>query len=353
MTYKEALLFIGKCLTISREPENHKIVLKQVNSDQIDWDLIVQLSTAHYVFPALYINLYRANLLSYLPEDLVGYMKHITDVNRERNTEIIAQAKKLNTLLSQHRISPIFLKGTGFLLQELYEDIGERMVGDIDFLVSKQDYEKTISILEKDGYEYVSKSEYHFPAFKHYPRIHKEGEIAAVEIHHEMTLDAYQKAFHFEAVANSLLQNEIGSFLSWENQLVLTLIAKQINDYGHHYKTMSLRSGYDVFLLSKKIDSLNAILVYPSLFQPLNNFLALTSFVFHTDSIIFESNSKSNQSLKVSKRVLDEEIFRKKHHKKAAKKVYLKTRTKIILKALVKKEYRYWLYKRLTDSKKK
>ena len=75
----------------------------------------------------------------------MDYMKYITKLNRERNEEIIAQAKELNTLLLEHHITPIFLKGTGNLLEGLYEDIGERMVGDIDFLFSEEDYPKAIS----------------------------------------------------------------------------------------------------------------------------------------------------------------------------------------------------------------
>ena len=64
-------------------------------------------------------------------------MKHITDLNRDRNKQIISQAQDLNTLLLNNNITPIFLKGTGNLLEGLYDDIAERMLGDIDFLFSK------------------------------------------------------------------------------------------------------------------------------------------------------------------------------------------------------------------------
>ena len=78
-------------------------------------------------------------------------MKHITDLNRERNTQIIAQAQELNSLLLENNIRPIFLKGTGNLLAGIYEDISERMVGDIDFIFSKEDYPKAITILREFG----------------------------------------------------------------------------------------------------------------------------------------------------------------------------------------------------------
>ena len=76
-------------------------------------------------------------------------MEHITGLNRERNQQIITQATALNTLLLDHGITPIFLKGAANLITGLYSDIAERMVGDIDFIFSKQDYPKAIRLLKR------------------------------------------------------------------------------------------------------------------------------------------------------------------------------------------------------------
>ena len=125
MNYKETLYFVAKCLTISSENKNKEEIEKQLQLNSIDWDAVVKVSTAHYVFPALHCNLKRANFLHYLPIELVGYMKHLTDLNRARNLKIIAQAKELNNILIGHHITPIFLKGAANLLAGLYEDVGE------------------------------------------------------------------------------------------------------------------------------------------------------------------------------------------------------------------------------------
>ena len=90
-------------------------------------------------------------------------MEHITDINRERNKQIISQAKELNNFLLANNITPIFLKGTGNLLTGIYDDIAERMLGDIDFIFSKEDYPKAITILREFGYSVVNKYKYHFP----------------------------------------------------------------------------------------------------------------------------------------------------------------------------------------------
>ena len=79
MNYKESLYFIGKCLTISLEEKNRQEIEKQLKSTSIDWDAVVKVSTAHYVFPALYCNLKRADFLHYLPQELVSFMKQINE----------------------------------------------------------------------------------------------------------------------------------------------------------------------------------------------------------------------------------------------------------------------------------
>lgn len=110
MNYKEILYFISKCLTISLEEKNRdeiEIILKTKN---IDWDAVVKVSTAHYVFPAIYCNFKRADFLKYLPQELVSFMEYITNINRERNQQIITQARDLNNHLLANNITPIFLK---------------------------------------------------------------------------------------------------------------------------------------------------------------------------------------------------------------------------------------------------
>ena len=93
MNYKETLYFIAKCLTISLEANNREEIEKQLKSNDYRLGCVVKLSTSHYVFPALYCNLKRADFLQYLPDELVNYMEHITDINRERNKQIFHKQK--------------------------------------------------------------------------------------------------------------------------------------------------------------------------------------------------------------------------------------------------------------------
>lgn len=350
MNYKEVLFFIAKCLTINHEAHNKKLIESELITENINWDDVVKVSTAHYVFPALYYNLKKANYLHYLPSDLVDYMKHITDLNRERNQQIIAQAQEINRLLINQNVTPIFLKGTGNLLEGLYEDVGERMVGDIDFIFSTEDYPKAITVLENYNYTKVHDTSYDYPSFKHHPRLQKEGYIAAVEIHKELLVEKYADEFNFKLIEKDTQQINDVCVMSFKNQLALSIIAKQINDKGFYYKDISLRNAYDVFLLSKKTTAISAFDELNKLKHPLSCFLASCYEVFNLPkSLEYKSTDDIEKYLYTFYEFVNDDVLRNKNHKKTARKLFISSRLQIVYKSLFDKAHRKWLIQRTTD----
>lgn len=347
MNYKETLFFIAKCLTISLEEKNRQEIEKQLKSTTIDWDAVVKVSTAHYVFPAIYCNFKRADFLKYLPQELVSYMEHIANLNRERNKKIIAQALELNSLLLANSITPIFLKGTGNILEGLYEDIGERMVGDIDFLFSKKDYFKTIDVLKSDNYSKPDNQLNYFPGTRHYPRLVRQNNIAAVEIHKEVTIEKYRGEFNCEMIKKDAQQINDFSVLSFENQLSLSIITSQINDTGFEFNRFSLRNAYDVFLLSKKVDTKKVISKFTKLKNPLNCFLANCNLIFgDLESLKYHKTKESENYLKAFNISL--------HKRKSNLKINFKLitinlyrRFGIVCKSIFNSKNRKWLLNRI------
>ena len=351
MNYKETLYFVAKCLTISLEEKNREEIEFILKTIDVDWDIVVKVSTAHYVFPALYCNLERANFLHYLPKELVAYMKNITNLNRERNKEIIKQARELNNLLLANNITPIFLKGTANLLAGIYDDLAERMVGDIDFIFSKEDYPKAIKLLKNFDYSEVLKFDYNYPGAKHYGRLHKENNIAVVEIHREIFVtDKYRKEFSFSVIEkDSQLVDQV-RLLSYVNKLNLSIIAHQINDSGFHYKTIVLRNAYDVFLLSKKTIAKDAVNKLEKLANPLNCFLATCYEIFNeVDSLEYNKTKMTVSYLKIFNFQFTNPILIKKLRKLIQIYLFLKYRLNILINVIINKESRIWFIKRLTD----
>jgi hypothetical protein len=290
MNYKETLFFVGQSLTINNDPKNKVLIEEKLKSKSVDWEAVVKVSTAHFVLPALYCNYKRGNLICYLPEDLVAFMVHITDLNRERNRQIVAQAKEINELLLANHITPIFLKGTGNLLEGLYEDIAERMVGDMDFIVAPRDYLKTVEVLKNNHYKPLQESEHIRKFHWHYPRLVHAKKIGAVEVHNKILKKPFDYLLHHEVIKEGLIKKLDFHFLSSSNKILNAILPKIINDNLYYSKNFSLRTMYDVFLISRNSDyKIN--IKSTSIFKKFNNFCGCIQMVLNsTDTIKVQEN---------------------------------------------------------------
>lgn len=320
MSYKDVLYFVAMCLTISQEKKNKQIIEARLKKNDIDWEFVVEVSTGHYVFSAMYCALKREGFLTYLPQELLNFMEHVADTNRDRNTQIISQAKELNTLLLSHNITPIFIKGTANLLAGLYSDIAERMVGDIDFLFSSQDYPKAIQVLKEHGYyKREEKNEFFSPWSKHYPRLIKKDHIGAVEVHNAILVEEYRDLFTYGSVKKNIQIVNGVSLLSFSDKLNISILSFQINDDGFYYNAISLRNAYDVF---NKIDSLS-----------------------------YHKNNKTSAYLHTFKSQFSKPKTTRLKHYFIKKYLLLKIAVTLVYKCIVYKQYRIWLFHYLKDIK--
>lgn len=351
MSPAEITLFVAKSLSISLNGKNLEEIKKVLKSQKTDWDLFVKISTSQLVLPALYCNYKRNNLLHFLPDDLVTYMQEITSLNRDRNLQIIEQINELNSLLRQNGVNPIFIKGAGYLKQGLYEDPAERMVGDIDFLVSKNEYDLAAKILSDRNYKPVSNLGYDFPNFKHHPRLYNEDHIAAVEIHKEMIIEKYALEFNYETIKNNIIQKDGFSVLGYDDQKVLCIFSNQINDYGFDYKSIGLKNAYDFLLLNEKEPATDFALRFNKLKTPILCFLASVNYMFGDIITNMYQDRNVKRHLKQFKSLLHSPRKRKIYSKVIGIKLFLTSRLKVISKSFIDKEYRIWLLKRISDKR--
>jgi hypothetical protein len=273
-------------------------------------------------------------------------MKYITDLNRERNQQIIAQAKEINDLLLANNITPLFLKGTGNLLENLYEDIAERMVGDIDLLIQKSDCKKTYQLLIDSGYfNDVSLPEDH----RHLPRLIHKSKIGAIEIHKEILRGKYTKYFNYQYVENTLIDNNKIKTLASVNKIKTTIYSRLINDYEYQLKTINLRAAYDYYLICNS--STDQIHLYEStLINELNAGIEVYNYILEKPSNLnFSSSTKSKKFLNDCLNKLD-------RSKTSRIKTFFNKlivlnsiRIEILYKSLYKKEYFKFVVKKVTN----
>lgn len=344
MTYKEIFLLISKCLTISHNISNLKLIKERLKRNDLDWDLFIRLGSSHLLLPTIYSIFKTENLLKYLPDDLQTYLNNISGLNNKRNIEILNQAKRINKLLKSNNISPVFIKGTSNLIDKLYNNSFERMIGDIDLIVSKDEYSKTVKILSNSGYFKKKKLTEPPPHHRHYPRLIKKNEIAAVEVHKEFVIEKYISEFNYNSVKKNIRKVDGFLLLDFHDQLVLSVISKQINDFGYYYNDLSLRSAYDVFLISKKINVKKAISSFKYLYNPLNCFLVTANYIFgDIKSLHTKKNFNSERHLIIFKIILSSnKIFRNFYIKFIDLKLYFSNIFSNLKRFIFSKEYRIW-----------
>lgn len=260
MTKKEVFYLIGKCLTLDvRTEEEKQDIQNLIKSNEIPWPIFVKIASDHLVLPTIYVNFREHKMLEFLPVELNQHLQYIYNLNVDRNRKILFQIEELNALLSEADICPIYLKGAGNLLDNLYPDIGSRIMGDIDFLVHENEFLKAVDVLVNNGYYNKLKfiPEFHF-RYKHFPRLAKKGMSAEVEVHRCLIKPTYK---HFDYL---FIKDKIKSVSGKYSCYVLSDMDNSLMNLFHAYVAMDLpenksfRHLYDFFLLSRKIKVLEA-----------------------------------------------------------------------------------------------
>jgi hypothetical protein len=256
MNNKELFYFLGQCLMLDEQPKKREEVIEKINTGNIDWQNFVTLGSNHLVLPAIFLKFEKHNLSNYLPVDLPPFLKEIYDLNNLRNEQILFQIKEVTALLNKNNIYPLFLKGAAHLLVGLYTGIGERILGDIDFLVPEKDYLPTAILLEAEGYSTIEGSPAYFEpeTLKHYPRLMKPGSPADLEIHRLLTNDSL--SWFNTAIMEREKKPVIaisGCFVPSDKQMIIhNFVHSQLSHDGHINGLLSFRDLYDLYLLSKR-----------------------------------------------------------------------------------------------------
>lgn len=233
-----------------KTPNN--LVEEQLLHPNFNWDALVIIGSKQLVIPALYCRLKSRNLLTQLPEGLELYLKDIATQNLKRNTAILHQIKTLTLLLNSHNIKHTFLKGAALLAAGYFEDLSERMIGDIDILIDLKDLQPAFKLLKASAYKPIDETfGADFFEHKHLPRLTSSSHICAVELHRKLFVTHKEKALsNSNILMHKVLKHGV-SIPCYNHLLLHNILNYQINDNGQHYKTINFRSAYDTINLDR------------------------------------------------------------------------------------------------------
>ncbi len=259
MTNKELFYFTGKCLTLDEHPDFVPEIIELCQAGSIDWTEFVFFCSNHLVLPVIYLKFRKHGILGYLPEELAEHLQEIYELNVSRNQQIRIQLQHITEVLNRNLIYPIFMKGSGNLLDGVYSDIGERILGDIDFLVPEKDYLRAGKLFESEGYSNTNAIQRHIDieSSKHYPRLAHPGFEATIEVHRIPVDENYLSKYNFTIIdlEKKAIETMPGCFvLSEKHKVIHNFIHSQLINRSHIYGMVSFRDLYDLYLLSKRSD---------------------------------------------------------------------------------------------------
>ena len=229
-------------------------LLNGVDINNINFEKLITLASGHLMLPALFFNIQKKKAAYLFPEDFIDYIKNIFAINKARNEILLEEAKELSELLVEHNIKHLFLKGTALLLSNVFEDIGERMIGDIDFIIRHKDEEKIKKVLK---YNNNCKSEKLnlWRLFKptHLPKLVRENKTIAIETHLELLEPKHRWIFNSKVLRNNF-NEELKTIKTPSTSFLFDhcIYALQIRDKGFFIPYHGHRSIYDIYKLNCK-----------------------------------------------------------------------------------------------------
>ena len=236
-------------VNILYRPESE--ILNGVDINNINFEKLITLTSGHLMLPALFFNIQKKKAAYLFPEDFIDYIKGIYAINKARNEILLDEAKELSELLVENNIKHIFLKGTALLLSNVFEDIGERMMCDIDLIIRHKDEEKIKKVLEKNNY-FNPRSDNLNEFFKpqHLPRLLHKNKIIGIEIHTELLPALYRCIFNSKELIKDFKEepkkNETPSTSFLFDHSIYGL---QIDDRAFLTNHHSHRNIYDIYKL--------------------------------------------------------------------------------------------------------
>ena len=272
---------------LSFETPNSKLE-KSISDPTFNWDTIVIEGSKQLVLPAIYCRLKAKQLLHLLPEELINYLEEITNINRSRNLRILNQVHSISQILNQHNIDHVFLKGTALLASGYYNDEGERMIGDIDILVEKSEVYNAFDILKNSGYNKTFGFAYNKKDFRHLDRLISENELAAIELHTELLNKRHWPLLNMPSILKS---KKIKNTIPIPNTHDLSqhlILSWQLNDKGHYYNMISLKSIYDLISIETYKDKNHIDTLLDSKYG--QSYLVLAKYYFTEFSDVTSNN---------------------------------------------------------------
>ncbi len=243
---------------ISPVEKNTQEIEKQLTAfDESEWEKLIELANREALIPLLYKSLQRKNLLTLIDdEQLLGYLEAFYKLNEERNIAIVTQLEEISSLFTKADIEHTLLKGATALSESHYENIGERVMIDIDISVEYDKAMQAVEILKKCGYKETDPDTPLEVEWHHYRRLYRDDIVAAVEVHRIFVSYRVSKFLPDECPENYKQSHKFlnARILVPTYDLYHSFLHTQVSHRYHTYKHLSIRHMQHFCVIATKYD---------------------------------------------------------------------------------------------------
>lgn len=256
MLYLSLFTIINHQLNLSKETLfiSNFIFQNEFNHKEItslNHESIVKICSKHLILPLFYSLIKKNKMSNKFPKDFIDYAKFIFNINKNRNEILLKELEILVEILNKNSIRHTLLKGASNLVSGIYNNIGERMIGDIDILVDNNQKRDAYEVLKRNGYDNIAKDS--FFETRHLPRQINPRKLFAVELHTNILRNNLLKTDEILSQKKIIKKFFVPSF---NDQFLINIYNYQINDFGTIYLNYNFKNLYDSYLLLKKLENL-------------------------------------------------------------------------------------------------
>ena len=178
-----ALDFIGSCLSTDESSGPTEADCSHIAALPYGWEAVVEVANDTWVAPALWTALERTSSSRWLPDDLCRYLSQLHRLNRRRNEKLKNETLDAVYHLNRTGIVPTLLKGSASLFTGVFQDVGDRMMRDIDILVRPYEIESARECLQTLRYTPYPAEDIDYRSHHHIEPLWRPGAVGSIELH--------------------------------------------------------------------------------------------------------------------------------------------------------------------------
>jgi hypothetical protein len=247
--------FICRCLTPYYDKGDIADIRCQLTQADGSWEWIISIANDYFVTSGLWCGLKSKGLETLLDEEPFQYLHTLHAMNRKRNTHLQHQLIEAIRALNTAGIKPLLLKGSSQLLHPIHDDIGSRIMHDLDILIPLEQIPDAIDALIDDGY-CESDVGYDTQKLHHLAPLIRSGDYGPIELHRRALHNEISHVLPTLEIWKDAQSNTIDSvhfFLpSPTHAILICMLHGQEFNGSYDPRQFNLRTLHDLAAITKK-----------------------------------------------------------------------------------------------------